>query len=192
MDASAGVTVNQPATAAAGTDTTCNNSTTQVPLHGTAANYASVLWTTSGTGTFSAATSLNGYYFPSTADKAAGNIVTLTLTANAQAPCTSPATAVRHIHFDGTSAIGGPGSLAGLVISPNPSTGLFSITLGDQETGTASVTISGLHGETVLRHTWEINPPATEKIDLSGYPKGMYIVTIRTGQKVEARKLLID
>ena len=51
-----------------------------------AANYASLTWTTSGSGTFSNITQLNPSYFPSAADIAAGS-VTLKLTANSASPC---------------------------------------------------------------------------------------------------------
>ncbi len=52
----------------------------------TAGNYASLLWTSSGTGTFNNSTLLNPVYTPTAADIAAGS-VTLTLTAHALVPC---------------------------------------------------------------------------------------------------------
>jgi len=52
----------------------------------TAANYASLLWTSSGTGTFNDPTILDAIYTPSADDVAAGN-VTLTLTAHGQGTC---------------------------------------------------------------------------------------------------------
>lgn len=54
----------------------------------TASNYASLLWTTSGTGTFDDDTLLNPTYNPSDADNTAGS-VTLTLTATGNIPCAS-------------------------------------------------------------------------------------------------------
>jgi len=52
----------------------------------TAANYSDVLWTTSGTGSFTNPAEVNATYLPSPGDLAAGN-VTLTLTAYGNAPC---------------------------------------------------------------------------------------------------------
>jgi hypothetical protein len=52
----------------------------------TASNYASVLWTSSGTGSFDDPTILNAVYTPSADDVAAGN-VTLILTAHGQGTC---------------------------------------------------------------------------------------------------------
>ena len=54
----------------------------------TAANYAAILWTTSGTGIFSSTSTIVTIYNPSPADIAAGT-VTLTLTGYANSPCTN-------------------------------------------------------------------------------------------------------
>ena len=54
----------------------------------TASNYADLLWTTSGTGSFDDNTSLTPVYTPSTADETAGS-VTLTLTANPNGSCSA-------------------------------------------------------------------------------------------------------
>ena len=70
----------------AGVDqTVCETGTVQ--LAGSATYASSTLWSTSGTGTFDDASLLNAVYTPSGADITAGT-VTLTLTANATAPCT--------------------------------------------------------------------------------------------------------
>lgn len=64
----------------AGNDMTiCSNSVAQ--LNGTATSYNSLLWSTSGTGTFSNTGILNPVYTPSGADYQSGSVV-LTLTAN--------------------------------------------------------------------------------------------------------------
>ena len=191
VDASTNVAVNQPATANAGNDTTCAYATTQVPLNGSASNYSSVLWTTSGTGTFSAASSPSGLYYPSVADKNSGNI-TLTLTASAQSPCANPASAVRHIHFDGPTGIGvANGGQPQMVISPNPTTGIFSLRInGFEGTGT-SITITDLQGKKILHQNLDESSTQIEQIDLTGYPKGMYLVKIQNETKSVIQKLVI-
>jgi len=81
------LTIHHAATANAGPDASiCNN----VPFAlsaATASNYASVSWTSSGTGNFTNSGILNPVYIPSTADMLAGS-VTLTLTAVALPSCT--------------------------------------------------------------------------------------------------------
>nr|NQU90914.1 hypothetical protein [Bacteroidota bacterium] len=79
------VTVMQPPTAGAGTDTTILYSGNYT-LSGTATNQQSVLWTTSGDGTFDDATLLAATYTSGTNDITNGS-ATLTLTAFAFTPC---------------------------------------------------------------------------------------------------------
>ncbi len=75
-------------TANSGDDgTICEDDTYQ--LAGTAENYVSVLWNTSGDGTFDDASKLDAIYTPGTNDVSIGN-VELCLTANPIGPCTSP------------------------------------------------------------------------------------------------------
>ena len=187
-DAPTSVAVNDPATAAAGNDTTCAYATTQIPLNGTSAHYSAVLWTTSGTGTFSAPASLTGFYYPSTADKTSPNI-TLTLTATPQSPCSVAAVSTRHIHFDGPSGFADLHNALSMTISPNPSTGLFTLRVNGNGIGSASVVISDMTGKMIFQHTLTAT---TEQIDLTGYPKGIYLVKIQTEKESGVRKLVID
>ena len=98
--------INKQAIVNAGADATiCETGT--FTLSGATSSYAtSLLWTTSGTGTFSNATALNPVYTPSIADIAAG-IVTLTLTGQSAGPCI-PATdfMVLTIHQQATANAG--------------------------------------------------------------------------------------
>jgi len=71
----------------AGTDIAICQSTTH-QLAGTAQNYGTVTWTTSGTGTFNNPNSLTPIYTPSSYDNSIGTI-TLTLTGTALSPCTA-------------------------------------------------------------------------------------------------------
>jgi len=64
--------------------TICENGTHQ--LEGTAENQSSVLWTTSGDGSFDNAANLNPVYTPGTTDISTGTLA-LTLTASATSPC---------------------------------------------------------------------------------------------------------
>ena len=192
VDAPTNVTVNQPATAAAGSDTNCAYTTAQIPLNGSAANYSTVLWTTSGSGTFSAAASLSGIYFPSTDDKTSVNI-TLTLTATPQAPCAVPASSVRHIHFDGPEGIGdSQNGQFNLTISPNPSTGLFALRVNGSDAKETSVMITDIHGKMILQHIWTASSVQGEQIDMSAYPKGFYLIKIQTEKESTVRKLVIE
>jgi hypothetical protein len=80
------LTINRQAAVNAGADAAiCEGAT--YSLNGATAAFASnLLWTTSGTGTFNNAGSLNPVYTPSSGDIAAGSVV-LTLSAQSGAPC---------------------------------------------------------------------------------------------------------
>jgi hypothetical protein len=191
-DAPTSVSVSQPASASAGNDTTCAYITAQVQLNGEAANFSSVLWTTSGTGTFSNAGALAGNYFPSAADKTGGN-VTLTLTAAAQSPCSSAAVDSRVVHFDGPTGLNDSGlSTLSMIISPNPSTGLFSLKLDGITGMNATVTISDIQGKRIMQAVIDGSDNQLQKYDLSGHSNGIYIVKVQTINGTFVRKLVLD
>lgn len=80
------LTITGAPTVNAGSDNSICSTTSTYTLSGSASNYSSVLWTTSGTGTFSNAGILNPVYTPSEADKATRQ-VQLTLTATGNGSC---------------------------------------------------------------------------------------------------------
>ncbi|MEA3505053.1 MAG: hypothetical protein U9R32_07640, partial [Bacteroidota bacterium] len=89
--------VNELATADAGADIDhCGNS--DVQLSGSAENHSSVVWTSSGSGTFGDASSLNTVYSPSNADTTSGSVI-LTLTATGSASCNNTSTSTLTVTF---------------------------------------------------------------------------------------------
>jgi len=186
------VTVNQPTTANAGNDTTYTPVTTQVPLNGVASGYSGILWSTSGSGTFSAAGSLTGFYFPGGADITTGN-VTLTLTASAIAPCSVAATDMRTIHFDWpTGIVDVPHGPIGLIISPNPSYGLFTMQVNGLDSKTVEITILDITGRTVVQQNLNTADLQATKFNITGTTKGLYLVKIQSGNEFVIRKLFIE
>ena len=79
------LTINLPPSANAGPDASICEGSTHT-LNGTASNYSSLLWTSSGTGSFNDPNIEDPIYTPSAADISAGSVV-LTLTAYGNAPC---------------------------------------------------------------------------------------------------------
>jgi len=75
--------------AIAGNDQIICADTPLVITGASAVNYSSIIWTTSGTGTFDDNGFLNPIYTPSPADIINGSVI-LTLTANPLSPCTNP------------------------------------------------------------------------------------------------------
>ncbi len=191
VNAPANVTVNQPVTANAGNDTTYTPVTTQISLNGVAYSYSGTLWSTSGSGTFSAAGSLTGYYFPSAADITSGN-VTLTLTASAISPCTVSATDMRTINFDWPTGVPvtKPGQFR-MNISPNPSKGLFTVQVNGLDNKGARMTILDITGRKIDQK--DIDPADVQdvKFDLSGHPKGIYLVSLQSDTESLVKKLIL-
>ena len=121
----------------AGTDAGICPTQTIFTLSGTAVNYSSILWTTSGTGTFSNPSSLSASYTLSTGDISAGQVM-LTLTANGNGTCGQvsdpmiltllPATTVANAGPDQLNITGTFTSLAGN--TPIVGTGLWEIVAG--------------------------------------------------------------
>ncbi len=189
-DAPTNVEVSQPATAEAGNDTTCEWIVAQVPLNGLAANYSTILWTTSGTGSFDAASALSGYYFPSLADKTAGN-VTLTLTAAVQPPCATNAADMRIVNFDWAIGMSkNKGTTINMVMYPNPTNGLFQLKVSGFDNRQGVVTISDITGKTIVSQSFNPSSKQAEQFDLTGYPKGMYLVKFQTAHEFLMRKLV--
>jgi aspartate 1-decarboxylase len=131
----ANVVINGAATAVAGTAiSTCSTSgAVNITTGSSASNYASIAWTSSGTGTFANATSLTlCTYTPSAADITAGN-VTLTLTAVGNAPC-SNATSNKTLTITKAAT-----AVAGTAISTCSSVGAVNITAGSSASNYASI-----------------------------------------------------
>jgi hypothetical protein len=188
------VTVNAPPTAGAGNDTTYCVSVTDIPLHGIATGYSSVLWTTNGDGTFSNATSLNATYHPGAGDKT-NLVVHLTLTVSPQAPCTNAATSAKIVHFDpcGVGIPGLTGNLFTFSLRPNPSTGIFTIFSSSVNNEDVMIRVIDLSGKTVLNEKISVSGDTMEsKMDLSGFEKGIYFVRIETGNGVKTEKLILQ
>jgi len=81
------ITINPPATMNANVDDTICSGNTYI-MEGIMGGVAtSMLWTTSGTGTFTNATSVNAVYTPSAADIAAGSVVLTATTNDPVGPC---------------------------------------------------------------------------------------------------------
>jgi uncharacterized protein (TIGR02145 family) len=89
----------------AGDDTDICSTQYSLNLSGTAANYSSVLWNTSGTGTFNDPSSLTAVYTPSTGDKMNG-LVILSLNVNGNGPCEPVSDAMTLKIWTGTASAG--------------------------------------------------------------------------------------
>ncbi len=187
------VTVTQPPTSSAGNDTIVCVTVGQIQLNGQSANSSSVLWTSSGDGTFLNSSSLDAVYYPGANDKIT-LYVNLTLTAFPLLPCTPLATSIRHITFDPCTGIPETGNDPfSLSVRPNPSSGFINLMISGLKTGEVRVSILDLSGKNLLQETFTtINSRITRKFDLSTFQRGLYFVKVKTDTQVKTEKLILE
>ncbi|MGE5425352.1 MAG: T9SS type A sorting domain-containing protein, partial [Syntrophothermus sp.] len=130
-------------------------------------------------------------YVPGTNDKATAN-VTLTLSAISAGDCT-PASDDIHVVLTPCTGIDDPGSaIFGLVMTPNPTSGLFALTVNGVKNQEVRISVTTLQGSSVLeRKINSARNSMTEKIDLSGYAKGVYVVKVSAGENTTSGKVVV-
>ncbi len=172
------VTIIKQPEANAGSDTTIN--TPSVVLNGQAISYSSVLWSTAGDGSFNDPSLLQATYTPGTADISAGQVA-LTLTASAITPCEGE-DADNMILFvnPATGIAAAPASDLSVSIVPNPSNGRFDIVYEKNRINNFKIIISDLTGKMIYEKSYENSEKGREEIDLSTYPKGIYMLEFNT------------
>ena len=79
-----------------------------------------------------------------------------------------------------------------MIISPNPSTGRFMLRVSATVGEKATVTISDICGKSIIQQECDASGLRPEPFDLTGYPKGLYLVKIQTGKGSLVRKLVIE
>jgi hypothetical protein len=70
-----------------------------------------------------------------------------------------------------------------LTISPNPSSGIFNLTLA----GSSEISVSTILGEVILNTVFS---PGDHQLDLQEFPKGVYVITIRQDQLEKTYKVI--
>jgi hypothetical protein len=186
------LTVNQAPTVVVDGDTTYCVWISDFPVTGNVSFGGQLLWTTNGDGTFDVDTLASVNYFPGNLDKTGGS-VTLTLTAQALAPCVGSATDNVVILFDPCVGIPAPSTdKFAIQVSPNPSLGKFNVVVNGVNSSELSLGITDVQGKNVYSSTLAVNANrATATIDLSTYPKGLYLVKVTGPQGVLTEKMVI-
>jgi Secretion system C-terminal sorting domain len=187
------VTIIPEPTADAGPDVTYPNTTPLFPASGTATSYSSVKWLTDGDGHFNIDTVPASLYYPGPVDKNNGG-VNLTFMAYPLGTCTTTATDVVHITLTFPAGTGDNSSgVFGVTISPNPSNGIFFLVIHGIRNAEARISISDLTGKEIYSEN-EISSTnnLTKEINMAGYPKGIYLIKVRTEQQSTTKKLVLQ
>ena len=180
-------------TAFAGNDTTVCWYVSPIPVNATASGYVRFLWGSTGDGTFTNPLSLTTAYIPGIKDKTSGSC-DLKLICWPNAPCTAKATSMKHIVLDPCTGMmeNLPGGLS-LVVQPNPAHDrvLISVT-GLQHR--ALITITGMESRQIYSGT--IDPSekqaTTKELDVTSYPKGMYLLKLQSEDKVSVTRFMVQ
>lgn len=107
-------------------------------------------------------------------------------------PCNS-CTAFRVGMFDEEEAVNDDINVSSILLCPNPSNGVFDITFkGEQLTEEPYLlNIHDLNGKLILNRNIEWGQESVQ-IDLSAYPKGMYVVTLQTSNTTYQEKIVVE
>jgi hypothetical protein len=177
-------------TVSAGADTIVCWYVTSVPASGTISNYKQFGWSTTGSGSFSNSSTLSTIYYPSLNDKLNGS-VDLKLVASPNPPCSGNVTSVKRVTFDVcTGAEEQNATEPALTIQPNPASGTVLIGIKGMLKGSSVLTITSMDGKTL--HSENIPAEVVKKMDISGYPRGIYFVQLTTGSKIVTGKLVVQ
>lgn len=160
-------------------------------LHGTAANYTESLWTTKGDGSFSSPATLNSNYFPGSSDIQKG-YARLVLTANAIEPCPQPMTDEVRVNIDQCTSVENQVKLPQLTVYPNPSDGIFNITVNETAHTAFRIIVSDAAGQQIFTKYYA-NPAASVNysINLSYLPKGTYFIKIESRNSERSQKIVL-
>jgi hypothetical protein len=180
-------------TAFAGNDTTVCWYISPIPVNATATSYLRFLWGSTGDGTFSDPTVLTTSYIPGIKDKTSGS-VSLKLIVWPLAPCQDKATDMMHIVLDPCTGMReNTGGDMQVTVRPNPAHDKVLVTVAGLR-GTAQFTITGMQGMQV--HSGTIYPSGTEpevvQLDVSSYPKGLYLVKVQSDDRILVSRFIVQ
>lgn len=77
-------------------------------------------------------------------------------------------------------------------VYPNPSNGVFNISLDAQKAEQLTLTVNNIVGQTVLTKQVRVAGKTNETISLEGYDKGIYFLTIDNNKEKQTVKLIVE
>ncbi len=177
----------------AGNDTIVNKFVDTLFLHGVAENYRLIGWVTTGDGSFTNPSTLITTYIPGNNDRNSGG-VDLKLVALPVAPCTGNIISTKHVTFDEFVAITEPGNLSpGLTLQPNPARENLTIIISGAQNQKVQLTIFDIAGKVkYTENTFVTDNNSVRQLNLSNYPKGVYMVQLKTDQHLKTEKLIVQ
>jgi len=78
------------------------------------------------------------------------------------------------------------------VVFPNPSTGVFNLNLFHPDAGVADVSVNSINGREIFARQYKVNVNSTRfDFDLTGFPKGIYILKVRLNDSEMSKKIVV-
>jgi Secretion system C-terminal sorting domain len=187
------VTVIPQPTANAGTNASYPDSIISFPVSGIASNSTHVKWLTAGDGHFSNDSILSSFYYPGSGDRVNLGVL-LSLKAYPFTYCSDTAVDTAFIRLNYPLGIASRPVFPMVInIIPNPASGLFKLVIHGVRSKTFVVTIMNISGEIVYKGICKSSlQDYSEVIDFTSYPKGMYMVGVRTEDQSVTKKLVIQ
>ncbi len=177
----------------AGNDTIVCDWLTAVELNGTANNYKHFVWGSLGDGTFSDHYSLNTLYYPGPQDRANGG-VDIKLVIFGIPPCGGKIFCNKHITIDACTGIGNPmNGKSGFTVSPNPAHENVTLTVTMPAGTEGRFTMTSMDGRECYHSTLRSEGQALVQIlDMTRFSKGVYILSLTTGDQVITKQIIIQ
>ncbi len=82
------------------------------------------------------------------------------------------------------------GENIGIIIFPNPSTGIFNLTLQNKNQNKLNLKVINLLGETIIERNFRVNGTYKYQLDLGAMPKGIYFLVVDNGQNSINKKII--
>jgi hypothetical protein len=85
-------------------------------------------------------------------------------------------------------------SFGSMTVSPNPSSGLFTLEMEAVESGESRLTVTDLAGRVVHMQSFEAMAHVAQRrnIDLTAMPAGVYILKLTSGERSGYAKLVVE
>jgi hypothetical protein len=188
--ASVQITVNPQAYAHAGEDATiCDDENFFIETAG-AENFTSLLWNTSGDGSFNDNSILDPTYFPGTSDINSGNVI-LSLSALPLAGCDQVQDDLE-LTIENCTGLFNQREKNGLTVFPNPATGKVYYSYRGAESISASLSLISLTSQKIITGETEIYSGASNLLfDAAGLQRGTYLLIISSENKNHYQKILL-
>ena len=77
-------------------------------------------------------------------------------------------------------------------VYPNPTTGVFTVELNNIKADDYKISVTNVLGQEVYTSTKELTTLVSERIDLSSFDKGVYILEISNSESTLSEKIIIE